>query len=233
MNLAPGQRLSSGERSAYDVIEAGRRTPLFDFYRARKVFQDFRLAPPWLYETGVDECLNVLIRVPTGPAAPATDLPFELEQVLALAEVAHRFPLPVDRIDLAEGSALVLAGLPLGELPPTEPTTRFAREVLEMVGSLHRRNLVTGGLEPSAFAFDEAGRWTFLGTGGVTLARSDAARAADLADWGEFCVEHLGGRAPDSTTEGGRWLAGALRRCLASDPSRRPRSAAELLRGVR
>jgi len=231
MNLTPGQRLSSGERSAYDVIEAARRTPLFDFYRARKVFHDFRLAPPMLYESAPDECPDVLIRVPSGGALP--DLDFELEHVLPWPEFAGRFPLPVDRIDHPEGSALVLAGLPLGERSPTVDASRFAHEVLEMVERLHRRNLATGVLEPSAFAFDESEGWIFLGTGGVTSSRSDADLAADLTAWGEFCVELLGGKEPDPTTEGGRWLTGAMGRCLVADADGRPRTAAGLLRGGR
>ena len=72
MNLTPGRRLTSGERTAYELGETAWTTPRHDWMRARKVFWNFRYPGEGLYEAGSDECLDVLVRVPK-PGVPGRD----------------------------------------------------------------------------------------------------------------------------------------------------------------
>src|SRR4051794_12092164 len=108
MELTPGQRLTSGERTAYEIVDRGwedvRHAHVY--YRARKVFWNFRGVGLSIYEAGEEEWLDVLVRVPglvtriegpellvTGPSEPYPEvaldperlrrgLDFELEAVL-------------------------------------------------------------------------------------------------------------------------------------------------------
>lgn len=170
-----------------------------------------------------------------GTAAPpgTGDLDFELEHVLAIAEARQRFPLPIDRIDSPEGSALILEIPPRGALPAASVDGTlpgpFAREVLEMMDVLHRRQWVTGGLEPSEFARAGPCEWTFLGTGHVCRAKSGADLSADLGHWARFCLGLLAGREIDPGSEGDRWLAARLGLGLGTSGEKRPATASELL----
>src|SRR4051812_43638602 len=71
MELTPGLRLSSGPRTTYEIVGPAWSTPGNEFYRARKLFGNFRYPATALDEAGPDEGLDVLVRRSiVGPAEP-------------------------------------------------------------------------------------------------------------------------------------------------------------------
>jgi hypothetical protein len=64
MRLKPGQRLSSGQRSSFQVEERCLLTPRHVFYRAKKVTWNARDEEPVDREAASDELLGVLLRAP-------------------------------------------------------------------------------------------------------------------------------------------------------------------------
>ncbi len=260
MNLTPGQRLSGGERAAYEVLGPAFEAPPHHYYRARKVFWNLRPADPILYEADADECLDVLLRVAIAPGP--CDLRFELDSVLSIPD-APGLPLPVDALETPEGPVLILGEMPGRTIPSgpvSDPATlirrvRILREVLELFAAYHRRELVTGGLDLGDFRVDDSGRWWFLGTSRAVPSATPAMLADDLTSWGSLSYELLFGRRPTSVPaeqppaldgpevatladslagwdrEEFRRLIVRMGRCFGGPPGDRPTSAIDLIRG--
>jgi hypothetical protein len=233
MKLTPGQRLSSGDRSSYQVEDRFLLTPRHVFYRAKKVVWNARDEEPPLYEAPPDEWLDVLLRAPVlleflnaapaqapkplrlgddeEPAVPSYSevshlrqtlkTEFELTQVLDQRD-SPWFLEPLDQIELvvqtARGDAtiplLVLSDLhakPLSSLHENRPIAQLlglCREVLTMLESLHRAELVAGGVEARHILVHPSGRWWLLSTDCVARSSATGQRQADLASWGIFCL---------------------------------------------
>jgi hypothetical protein len=135
MNLTPGQRLESGERSIYQVEGRAFQVVRNVYYRARKVFWNYRDRDKALYEAAADEWLDVLVRVPyeldfveeadprdrhdpdaLDAEARRRELEFEQEALARLGGVPW-FLEPIDRIDLSVETLAGPATVPAPVLP--------------------------------------------------------------------------------------------------------------------
>jgi hypothetical protein len=224
MNLAPGQRLTTGDRTVYEIVGGGNVTARHAFPRARKRFWNYRDRDKTLYEADEDEALGVLLRVPRavadlGPGEGAggidfermrRDLDFELERVL------DRFgspwlPEPLDVVDWPAATPAGAAGVPLLVLadPHAEPLAavaatrplpallRLGRELLRLLDRLHGDGLVTGGLDEDSLWLDGSGSWTLMSTAGIRESTDAAEIRADLAQWAGICRPILARCRPD------------------------------------
>jgi hypothetical protein len=214
MNLAPGHRLTTGDRTAYEVVGAGGTTARHAFHRARKRFWNYRDRDKTLYEADEDEALGVLVRVPRAledlgpgeglgrndPEGMRRDLDFELERVL------DRFgspwlPEPLDVVVWPVATPAGAAGVPLlvladphaeplgavGAARPLLPLLRLGRELLGLLDRLHGDGLVTGGLHEDSLWLDAAGSWTLMCTAGIREPGDAEDLRADLRQWAEIC----------------------------------------------
>lgn len=235
MKLAPGTRLSSDERTAFEIlgpaVEESRRL----VYPARKVFWNYRFRDPALHEAGPDEALRVWVRGPAaglGAESATARVRFELEMVLNRLGAAWF----LEPIDLIEPGPWLITSAPLGtrlDEGPRPDGPRLARvflEALDMIEFLHRAHLVTGPLDPADFLIDRSGRWFFLGTDRVRAAGNDAATADDLTHWTDLVAPRL---ADIAGSPGADWLAERVARCRSSAPATVAELIEEPARGPR
>jgi hypothetical protein len=213
MILTPAQRLSSGERTAYEVVEHFVSNRRHEVYLARKAFWNYRERDRSLYEADEDERLDVLIQAPRldGPEAPDPSalhvgLDFELERVLSLAGVPG-LPEPLDRIELpvvTRAGAIVVPLLVLAH-PHSPPISTalwrrgssgrllgFLREFLMMLGAFEDAGLaIDGELDDADLLVSPSGRWTFLATSAVRPIGPARPAQAGLACWTRVATSFL------------------------------------------
>ncbi len=186
MNLLPGDRISSGSRTAYVINGSGRSVSRHRAYPARKVFWNARTQAGRieLVEADEEEQLAVVVRVPEdGGKRAIEDLRFEAGSVLSLPG-APGLPEPLDLM-AEEGREpwLVIAAASGESLEARRlegvQRARFLEELRGLLGIFHQAGLMAGPLEPLDFVIDGSGRWTFLGTDRVSRAESSGAIAED------------------------------------------------------
>ncbi len=243
MKLTPGMRLQGGDRSTYVLNDEGKPIHGQIFFRARKLFWNYRDRDRSLYEAPEDEGLAVLVRAPGSLDGPGLDgdawrkrLDEELRHALNLPDVPG-LPEPLDVLNWRESTPagdvdvpLLILSDPHGQAvsrvlddEPRPHLPRVCHELLLMIDALDRNGMDVVGLDHDAVFLDEDGRWTYLGPLRHRSPGDPGTLQETLLAWSRFCQP-----IADRSTNGeeARWLRERLHR-LSTD---RPLSASELLR---